>query len=166
MDLLLQVWFWERIFVLHFLLPILKIGTFYFPYLRLSWFFPSRSFSSSSPSYFIFMHLHSPPAQLLPLSSPFIFISFLPHLLPSSPPSFVIFHHRLVNQFWFCFQILLPSNLKPQEKHLRSRAEYLLKLLKIHCNEKQEGVVKKVFYQWTETFFLFHSAILYFTHLS
>jgi len=40
-------------------------------------------------------------------------------------------------------RILLPGNLKPQDKHLRSRAEYLLKLLKMHCNEHQDVHVKK-----------------------
>eukprot|EP00794_Sanderia_malayensis_P009568 gene9568-10557_t len=41
-------------------------------------------------------------------------------------------------------KILCSGNVKPQDKHLHSRAEYLLKLLKVFCNENKKVVGKKV----------------------
>lgn len=45
-------------------------------------------------------------------------------------------------------KILPPGNLKPQDKHLQTRAEYLIKLLKQVMQESKAEELRKV--TWTE----------------
>lgn len=46
--------------------------------------------------------------------------------------------------FPFIFQILPDGEHKPQAKHLQTRADYLLKVLKKHLELEKEGVVSQI----------------------
>lgn len=60
--------------------------------------------------------------------------------------SFSVFSFKTLRDCSFFLKILPPGNLKPQDKHLQTRVEYLIKLLKQAALEDKAEQLRKVIY--------------------